>query len=220
MFAAGSTTTTALVNSFIFAMCTHPDVAAKVQAEIDAQVGRDRIPTLEDRKVMPYMEAVLQEVIRFYPVFPLGLEHCASEDFELRGYKIKKGTIIEGNIWALTRDPNLYPNPTTFDPTRFLKPTPDLDPRRFFFGFGRRVCPGQHVTNNGAFTMCAGFMSVFTISASEETKRAMDKFKGEEWKMFMPYGPLEPKPFGCTVKVRDERAMGVLEACREVAVIA
>lgn len=64
--------TTALVHSFIFAMCIRPEIAAKVQAEIDAQVGRDRIPALSDREVLPYTEAVLQEVIRFYPVFPLG----------------------------------------------------------------------------------------------------------------------------------------------------
>lgn len=64
--------TTALVYNFIFAMSIRPDVAAKVKAEIDAQVGRDRIPNLHDREILPYTDAVLQEVIRFYPVFPLG----------------------------------------------------------------------------------------------------------------------------------------------------
>lgn len=53
-------------------MSVRPDIAARVHAEIDAQVGRDRLPELHDREVLPYTDAVLQEVIRFYPVFPLG----------------------------------------------------------------------------------------------------------------------------------------------------
>ncbi|KAH7335057.1 hypothetical protein B0J17DRAFT_720577 [Rhizoctonia solani] len=44
-----------------------------------------------------------------------GLEHMARENIELRGYKIKKGTILEGNIWVLMHDPALYPDPYTFN---------------------------------------------------------------------------------------------------------
>ena len=53
-------------------MCIYPEIASKVRAEIDSQIGRDRIPTLNDQAVLPYTDAVLKEVIRFYPVFPLG----------------------------------------------------------------------------------------------------------------------------------------------------
>ncbi|KAG8710304.1 hypothetical protein FRC11_004651 [Ceratobasidium sp. 423] len=169
-------------------MCIRPEIASKIQAEIDAQVGRDRIPTLHDRSVLPYTDAVLQEVIRYYPVFPLGLEHVASEDIEARGYRIKKGTILEGNIWAIMHDPTLYPDPYTFNPERYLKERPETDPRRFLFGFGRRVCPGQHVANNGAFVMGAAFLSVFNISASEETMKKAENCANEPWKMFKPYG--------------------------------
>ncbi|KAG8706260.1 hypothetical protein FRC09_002500 [Ceratobasidium sp. 395] len=190
MFAAGSTTTVALIHSFLFNMSIRPHIAAKVQAEIDAQVGRDRLPTLNDRESMPYTDAVLQEVIRCYPIFAFGLEHCASEDLQVRGYTIKKGTTIEANIRALMYEPSTYPDPHTFNPDRFLKQNPDTDPRRFLFGFGRRVCPGQHVANNGAFTMCAAFMSVFNIVAGEDTMREVEKYGQDLWKMFTPYGPL------------------------------
>ncbi|CAE6486135.1 unnamed protein product [Rhizoctonia solani] len=219
MFAAGSTTTTALVNSFIFAMSIRSEIASKVQAEIDAQIGRDRIPTLHDRSVLPYTDAVLQEVIRFYPVFPLGLEHVASEEIEVRGYKIKKGTILEGNIWAIMHDPTLYLDPYTFNPERYLKERPETDPRRFLFGFGRRVCPGQHVANNGAFVMGAAFLSVFNISASEETMKKAESCANEPWKMFKAYGAMEPMPFGCTVSVRDKAAASVLETCKETSIM-
>ncbi|KAG8752266.1 hypothetical protein FRC12_012051 [Ceratobasidium sp. 428] len=219
MFAAGSTTTVALIHSFLFNMSIRPDIAAKVQAEIDSQVGRDRLPTLNDRESMPYTEAVLQEVIRCNPVFAFGLEHCASEDLQVRGYKIKKGTTIEANIWALMHEPSTYPDPHTFNPDRFLKQNPNTDPRRFLFGFGRRVCPGQHVANNGAFTMCAAFMSVFNIVAGEDTMREVGKHGQDLWKMFTPYGPFEPKPFACTISPRDQAAISILDTCKDTEVI-
>ncbi|KAF8597611.1 cytochrome P450 [Ceratobasidium sp. AG-I] len=216
MFTAGSTTTTALVYTFIFGMSIRPSIAARVQEEIDAQIGRDRLPELHDRDVLPYTDAVLQEVIRFYPVFPLGLEHCATEDMKVRGYTIRKGTTIEANIWAIMRDPKSYPNPHVFDPTRFLTPTPNPDPRRFLFGFGRRVCPGQHVANNGAFTLAAAFMSVFKVVAGDDTMKEVEKCGREVWRMFTPFGPFEPMPFKCTITPRDEAAVTILETCKEM----
>ncbi|KAG9114895.1 hypothetical protein FRC07_007609, partial [Ceratobasidium sp. 392] len=237
MFAAGPTTvsgfevsaliaesdsglqTVALVHSFLFTMCIRPEIAARVQAKIDAQVGRDRFPTLHDRDSLPFTDAVLQEVIRCNPIFAFGLEHCASEDLQVRGYTIKKGTTIEANIWALMREPSTYPDPHTFNPDCFLKKVPDTDPRRFLFGFGRRVCPGQHVANNGAFTMCASFMSVFIITAGEDTMREVAHCGRDLWKMFTPFGPFEPKPFACTIRPRDQAALAILEACKETKII-
>ncbi|KAG9118574.1 hypothetical protein FRC07_006852 [Ceratobasidium sp. 392] len=219
MFTAGSTTTVTLVQSFLFTMCIRPEIAARVQAEIDAQVGRDRFPTLHDRDSLPFTDAVLQEVIRCNPILAFGLEHCASEDLQVRGYTIKKGTTIEANIWALMREPSTYPDPHTFNPDRFLKKVPDPDPRRFLFGFGRRVCPGQHVANNGAFTMCASFMSVFSITAGEDTMREVERCGQDLWKMFTPFGPFEPKPFACTIRPRDQAALAILETCKETEII-
>ncbi|QRV98679.1 cytochrome P450 family protein [Ceratobasidium sp. AG-Ba] len=211
MFNAGATTTSALVNNFLFTMSIHPEIAAKVQGEIDAQVGRDRLPTLEDREFLSYTDAVLQEVMRCSPVAPL--------DIEVSGFKIKKGTTIEANIWALMHEPSSYPDPHIFNPDRFLKQEPDPDPRRFFFGFGRRVCPGQHVANNAAFAMCAAFMSVFNISAGKETLLEVARREKEPWRMFKEYGSYEPKPFQCTIKPRDQAALTVLETCQEIEAI-
>ncbi|CAE6499999.1 unnamed protein product [Rhizoctonia solani] len=121
---------------------------------------------------------------------------------------------------ALMHDSVMYPDPYNFNPDRFLKSTPDTDPRRFLFGFGRRVCPGQHVANNSALTMCAAFMSVFDIVASQETTNKAAQCAREPWKMMKPYGPMEPMPFGCTIRPRDDAAVAVLETCKDTAVIA
>jgi cytochrome P450 len=61
---------------FIFAMLLHPEVQAIARAEIDAVVGRDRLPGFEDRSSLPYVEAVLMEVLRWMPITPQGLRRC------------------------------------------------------------------------------------------------------------------------------------------------
>ena len=63
------------------AMVMFPEVQRKAQAEIDQVIGPDRLPTLEDRKDLPYMDALVTEVLRFNPVTPLGLLALYSESF-------------------------------------------------------------------------------------------------------------------------------------------
>jgi cytochrome P450 len=58
--------------TFFVAMLIHPDVQKKVQDEIDAVTGRERLPTFEDRPKLPYINAICKELLRWRPVVPLG----------------------------------------------------------------------------------------------------------------------------------------------------
>ena len=53
-------------------MLTHPEVQRKAQEELRQVVGTDRLPTLNDRSRLPYIEVVLKELLRWMPVTPLG----------------------------------------------------------------------------------------------------------------------------------------------------
>ena len=53
-------------------MTLHPEAQRKAQAEIDRVVGNDRFPTLDDQSDLPYLDALMQEVLRWNPVAPLG----------------------------------------------------------------------------------------------------------------------------------------------------
>jgi cytochrome P450 len=57
---------------FLLAMVLHPEVQAKAQAEIDRVIGKDRLPDFDDRPALPYVDAILRETLRWFPVFPLG----------------------------------------------------------------------------------------------------------------------------------------------------
>jgi len=53
-------------------MILYPDAQKRAQAEVDAVIGTERLPTFEDRSSLPYVDAVLRETLRWHPVFPLG----------------------------------------------------------------------------------------------------------------------------------------------------
>lgn len=53
-------------------MCNYPDVQEKAQAEVDAVVGTGRFPDFNDRASLPYLNAIVLEVLRWQPVAPVG----------------------------------------------------------------------------------------------------------------------------------------------------
>ncbi|KAJ7031601.1 cytochrome P450 [Mycena alexandri] len=165
IYAGGAHTTTSAIASFFLLMSTHPEIQKEAQDEIDRVIGRDqRLPTLEDQKALPYVSAVLKEVLRWAPVAPLGLKHCVTKDDFYEGYFIPKGTTVIANIWAITHDSEVYANPFAFDPTRHLGENPEADPFNFVFGYGRRVCPGATLAEDSLFLAISNILAAFNIS--------------------------------------------------------
>jgi cytochrome P450 len=62
---------TGVLMSFFLMMVVHPAVQEKAQAEIDAVVGKDRLPAMDDRPLLPFIDAIFREVIRYSPTVPL-----------------------------------------------------------------------------------------------------------------------------------------------------
>ncbi|KAF8462220.1 cytochrome P450 [Russula ochroleuca] len=80
MFGAGFETTSTTLMWWTLAMVAFPEVQRRAQAELDAVVGRERLPTYADAPRLPYVRAIIKEVIRWRPVVRLGLPHVAAED--------------------------------------------------------------------------------------------------------------------------------------------
>ena len=58
--------------SFILCMVLHPEIQKKAQEAIDATIGTDRLPEMSDEGTIPYVDAVIREVLRWKPILPLG----------------------------------------------------------------------------------------------------------------------------------------------------
>ncbi|KAK7029404.1 hypothetical protein VNI00_014658 [Paramarasmius palmivorus] len=167
MFGAGTETTASTVHAFFLIMSIYPEIQKQAQAEIDRVVGRDGLPTYEHQDKLPYVEALIQECLRWHITVPTGLPHTTTQDDIHDGYLIPKGSVVLANIWKMARDPAVYKNPEVFNPDRFIGPSAEQDPREYIFGFGRRVCPGRLLANATIFITISACLSVFDISAVE-----------------------------------------------------
>ena len=87
------------MRAFLVAMAMFPDVQKKAQAELDAVVGRGRLPETGDRGSLPYTDALVKELIRWHIVTPIGVPHRAVSDDEYNGYLIPAGATVLANVW-------------------------------------------------------------------------------------------------------------------------
>ncbi|XP_022109968.1 cytochrome P450 2U1-like [Acanthaster planci] len=101
-------------------MAIYSEIQQRVQAEIDAVVGRNRLPRLADKLGLNLTRAVIWEVQRMTSIVPLGLPHVAASDTQLQGFLIPRDTILVSNMWRIFRDLKLWPEPEMFKPERFL----------------------------------------------------------------------------------------------------
>ena len=100
MYAAGADSTNALITSFILVMTLYPEIQQRAQEEIDRVVGTQRLPAIEDRANLPYVECIIREVYRWNPASPLSVPHRLLRNDEYESHMIPEGTIIIPNIWC------------------------------------------------------------------------------------------------------------------------
>ncbi|KAG8956071.1 hypothetical protein FRC00_005140 [Tulasnella sp. 408] len=100
-FRAGAETTESVIRTFFLAMTLHPGIQAIVRSEIDAVIGPNRFPSIDDKGVekMPYLEATLLECMRWHVPVPSIIPHSPIRDDTFQGYFIPKGTVVIGNAW-------------------------------------------------------------------------------------------------------------------------
>lgn len=80
-------------------MIKYPEVQAKAQRELDRVLGFGQLPTFGDEASLPYLSAIVKEVLRWEIVAPMGVPHQSTEDDEYRGYHIPAGTLVIPMSW-------------------------------------------------------------------------------------------------------------------------
>ncbi|CAH0385475.1 unnamed protein product [Bemisia tabaci] len=159
-------TTVSAAHGFLFEyLLYHPEVQINMQKEIDLIVGRSRLPTLHDRKNMPYTEATIREALRLKPIVVMALTHRCTKAAKLGDYWIPENTLLSPNLYNYHRDEKLWKNPHVFDPMRFLDENGEIikkDPS-LPFGVGKRVCPGETFARHNLFVSTAAFFQHFSI---------------------------------------------------------
>lgn len=200
-FSSGVDTTGSTLLSYFLAMMLHPEVQEKLQREIDAVSGTNRLPSPADRPNMPYAEAVHKELIRWLTAGPAGVPHKAREDIPFEEYVVPNGAMVIANIWGMLHDPAVYKDPFTFNPERYLGSTPEPDPLDVAFGFGRRICPGNRLADHTIWSF------ITSVAATVNVKKPVVDGKVVEPPVVQRHGTVShPELFDYAISPRKDLA--------------
>ncbi|XP_035315065.1 cytochrome P450 4V2 isoform X2, partial [Cricetulus griseus] len=170
LYLQGHDTTAAAINWSLYLLGSYPEVQRKVDKELDDVFGRSLRPvTLEDMKKLKYLDCVIKETLRIFPSVPL-FARSLSEDCEVAGYKISKGTEAVLIPYALHRDPKYFPDPEEFQPERFFpENSKGRHPYAYVpFSAGPRNCIGQKFAVMEEKTILACILRRFWVECNQK----------------------------------------------------
>ncbi|ADH98261.1 cytochrome P450 [Salisediminibacterium selenitireducens] len=173
MLLAGHETSANLLTWIFYLLAEHPDVARKLQEEVD-QVDLTEDPFAATRS-LPYTHQVIKETLRLYPPAWL-IYREADEDVELSGKTYKEGTVFMMSTYAIHRNPDVFDDPEAFRPDRFAgDQEKNLPPFTYIpFGAGSRSCIGYR------FAMMETALILAVIAKSYHFERAgTETIKGD-----------------------------------------
>ncbi|XP_029177916.1 cytochrome P450 18a1 [Nylanderia fulva] len=169
LFSAGMETVKTTLEWSLLLMMHNPDKAKAVQDELDAVVGRKRLPTFADRPKLPITQATIEEVLRRISVVPLGTTHATTRNVIVNGYTIPAGTEVVPLLYAVNMDSKNWENPEAFEPSRFLNNGEFENQKKPYlpFGTGKRECLGFQLARMELFLYFSSLMHMFDLRPPE-----------------------------------------------------
>ncbi|KAL6619158.1 hypothetical protein ACP70R_034297 [Stipagrostis hirtigluma subsp. patula] len=174
LFAAGSDTSSSTVEWAMVELLRNPLSMAKACNELAKVIGSRR--NIEESEIsrLPYLQAVIKETFRLHPPVPLLLPRKATATVQIMGHTIPEGARVLVNVWAMGRDKDIWPEPESFMPERFLERTTDFrggDFELIPFGAGRRICPGMSLAIRMVHLVLASLLNQFKWTLPVEMQR-------------------------------------------------
>uniref|UniRef100_A0A8C5GPK5 Cytochrome P450 2K1-like n=1 Tax=Gouania willdenowi TaxID=441366 RepID=A0A8C5GPK5_GOUWI len=165
LFVAGTDTTASTLRWALLLMAKYPHIQDQVQEELMMVVGSRQVK-VEDRKNLPYTNAVIHEILRTANVLPVALPHKTSKDVTFQGHFIKKGTTVFPLLTSVLHDESEWESPHDFNPSHFLDEKGSFIRRDAFMPFsaGRRVCLGESLAMMELFIIFTSILHRFRFT--------------------------------------------------------
>ncbi|XP_037649493.1 cytochrome P450 2K1-like [Sebastes umbrosus] len=165
LFSAGTDTTATTLRWGLLLMAKYPLIQDQVQEELSRAVGSRQV-RVDDRKNLPYIDAVIHETQRLANIVPMAIPHKTSRDVTFQGYFIKEGTTVFPLLTSVLHDESEWESPHTFNPSHFLDKDGHFFKRDAFMPFsaGRRACPGESLAKMELFLFFTSLLQRFRFS--------------------------------------------------------
>ncbi|KAJ4793897.1 Cytochrome P450 93A2 [Rhynchospora pubera] len=185
IFTAGTDSSAATIEWALSELINHPRIMQKLQEEIDRVIGTDRLVGEADVPNLPYLNAVVKEIMRIHPGAPIAYR-MSTQETTIGGYNIPANATVAVNLYSTGRDPKYWADPDTFRPERFFEESNvKLDVKGLHyqlipFGGGRRVCPGVGFALQVVPAGLAALVQCFDWKISEGTADENGRLNMEE----------------------------------------
>ncbi|XP_078522261.1 cytochrome P450 2J2-like [Lissotriton helveticus] len=189
LFGGGTEPTTTTLRWAILYLVNQPEIQDKVQKELSTVFGESQVIHYEDRKRVPYTNAVIHEVLRISSIASIGMIRQTTKNMSLQGFNIEKGSLIIANIYSSQYDPDHWETPKQFNPGHFLDMEGNFIQKEAFLPFsaGHRVCLGETLARIELFIFFTSLLRAFTFRLPEGVKHVnMDVILG---------ATIQPHPF-------------------------
>ncbi|KAL3739383.1 hypothetical protein ACJRO7_020750 [Eucalyptus globulus] len=165
LFIAGVDTSTSSLEWAMAELLHNPEKIERAHEELD-QVAHGNERTLQEPDIarLPYLQAIVKETLRLHPPVPFLIPHKAESDVQICRFQIPRHAQVLVNVWAMGRDPGIWPDPGSFVPERFVGREIDFKGRDFElipFGSGRRICPGMPLAYRMVHSILASLLRSF-----------------------------------------------------------
>ncbi|CAM5137808.1 unnamed protein product [Eretmochelys imbricata] len=177
LFLAGTETTISTMRWALLYMVAYPNIQEKVQKEMDTLLGPSQLICYEDRKKLPYTNAVIHEIQRYCSIVLIAIPRESGKDTTLQGFLDPKGTIILPNLDSVLFDPEKWESPRQFNPSRFLDKEGNFVNREGFlpFSIGPRVCFGEQLARSKLFIIFTNLLRAFKFTLPKGVKEISTK---------------------------------------------
>lgn len=174
LLGAGSETSATAICWGVLYLLHYPHIKKRLQTDIDEVIKDNRLPCLNDKPRLPYVEAFIMELLRITNIVPFGLPRAilSTHDIIFEGYKIPKECSIFFNFQSVHLDPQNFEDPLLLNPDRFLDSSGQIvKPKEYMpFGIGRRICLGEPVAKMEIFLFLTAMLKEFDFLPEQEGK--------------------------------------------------
>jgi len=173
----GMQTTAIMLQWAIILLGNNPYAQNKMRKEIDSVVPRDRLPSLDDKRNLPYVEATTLEIFRCRGLLPFVFPHATTCATDVCGLQIPEKATVLVNMHSVHMDPDVWTKPEEFKPERFLNDEGVIINKENVipFSLGKRSCPGEELGRQEMFLFLSSLIQRFNILPPQGQSKIRDQ---------------------------------------------